>query len=160
MVPEKLDNLIDTFQSVDSSMRLELLLDYARRLPRLPGRLDSEQVKESNRVPECMTPVFLRLERDEAGMHLYADVGEEAPTVRGIVSILVSVCEGGSAEQIASLPQDLLNRLGLSELLRMNRVVGIAAIISRIRSLAGRYASHDRVTAGSQWGSACPAGDR
>ena len=54
-----LDEIIEQFQWADADMRLEMLLDYARKLPRLPERFIAQRDAGINRVPECQTPVFL-----------------------------------------------------------------------------------------------------
>ncbi len=132
-----LQEICDVFASVEPETRLELLLDYAERLPPLPARYISERDQGLHRVPECMTPVFMWIEPSEGGrVRIYIDVAPEAPTVRGVLSIVQSACDNQTPDAIASLPDDLLDRLGLAEVIRMNRAVGIGAIIRRIRNEA------------------------
>jgi cysteine desulfuration protein SufE len=130
---DRLDNIIDTFQSVEPETRLELLLDYSQRLPPLPDRLKAQRDAGLHRVPECMTPVFLWVERDNGHVRLYVDVAEEAPTVKGIVSILVDAFDGRPTEAFNDLPLDLVHRLGLQGHIRMQREVGLSAISGRIK---------------------------
>lgn len=161
MSQQRLDEIAEVLQVADTQMRVELLLDYARQLPALPPRLRAQREAGLNRVPECMTPVFLWIEPAEAtapstapssaspapggltegGPHLrlFIDVAEEAPTVRGLLSIIVHAYDRDTAAEITELPLDLLQRLGLSDVLRMNRVVGLSAILSRIRRGAEAY---------------------
>lgn len=128
----KLDEIASTFRSVDTGLRVQLLLDYARKLPPVPGRL--RDGAGDHRVHECMTPVYLWMETDEQGaIRLFIDVAEEAPTVRGIAGVLVAALDGAPAQDYEALPHDLLRALGLDGIIRMNRVVGIAALIGRIR---------------------------
>ena len=84
----KLDEIIEMFQSVDAQMRLELLLDYSKRLPPLPEKYHAQRDAGLHRVPECQTPVFLRIEPENSSVQIHFDVAEEAPTVRGFLSIL------------------------------------------------------------------------
>ena len=136
-----LEPIVETFQSVDPELRAEVLLDYARRLPELPSELAAERDAGTHRVHECMTPVHLWVVPEEGGggqagdpvVRVHADVAEEAPTVQGLLSIIVHACSGRRASEAANLPLDLVNRLGLSSLVRMNRVVGLNAVISRVR---------------------------
>lgn len=139
-----LRDIIDIFQSVDPQMRLELLLDYSKKLPPLPEHLHAARDAGLGRVHECQTPVFLFIERDvdvtspNGTLHIHADVGPEAPTVRGFVSLLVRGLEGASCEEIQQVPNDLVHQLGLNDLLRMNREVGLSAVLSRIKREAQR----------------------
>jgi cysteine desulfuration protein SufE len=133
---QQLQDIIDAFAMADDEMRLELLLDYARKLPPLPERLRAQRDAGMNRVPECMTPVFLFVERDNGAVHLHVDVAEEAPTVQGFLAIVIAAYDGASAEEFAELPADLLHKLRLSKQIRMNRAIGLNAITARIRRIA------------------------
>jgi cysteine desulfuration protein SufE len=124
----------ETFRGVDREMRIQILLDYARKLPPLPRRLHAERDRGGARVHECTTPLWLWIEPGEDDtLHLFIDVAEEAPTIRGIAGILVSALDGAPRAAYAELPTDLVTALGLEDVLRMNRRVGVAALVSRIR---------------------------
>jgi cysteine desulfuration protein SufE len=77
--------------------------------------------------------VYLWVEVDDGGVHIYADVPREAPTVRGFISLLARTLDGQSPDAVAELPLDLLDRLGLSETLGMTRTQGLTAILHRIK---------------------------
>ncbi|MGI9014249.1 MAG: SufE family protein [Phycisphaerales bacterium] len=130
-----LEEIIETFASVDAEMRIELLLDYAKRLPELPERFHAARAADENRVHECMTPVYLFVEEDDDdGVAVFADVARESPTIAGFVSLVIESMRGATRIDYAQLPGDLAERLRLTEVLRMNRAVGLAAVIGRIRN--------------------------
>ena len=138
-----LDTLIPRFKAADRSTRLETLLDYSRTLrtdaPPLPERLEAEKDRGDHRVHECQTPVFLWVELEDGKVHIHADVPRESPTVRGFISLLARTLEGAAPEDVARVPDDLLDQLGLSETLGMTRTQGLTAILQRIkRSVAAR----------------------
>lgn len=145
-MPESLQDIIDTFQSVDAEMRLELLLDYANKLPPLPERLHAQRDAEEHRVHECQTPVFLWVEPEEGGgdggggggVAIHVEVAEEAPTVQGFASILVHAYSGQPGQVIADAPPDLINQLGLAGAIRMTRTIGLSALLARIKREAAR----------------------
>jgi cysteine desulfuration protein SufE len=128
-----IDTIIPRFKAADRTTRLETLLDYSRKLPALPERLEQEKTRGDHRVHECQTPVFLWVEVDNGQVHIHADVPREAPTVRGFVSLLARSLEGASPETVAQVPDDLLDQLGLSETLGMTRTQGLTAILHRIK---------------------------
>ena len=130
------DRTIQRFASADSQLRLELLLDYARKLPALPERYQLAKEKGENKVPECMSPVFLFLEANDGKLTLFADAPVEAPTVRGFVALLAREIKDASPKDVAAIPSDLLDRLRLTELLGMTRMQGLTAIVSRIKRMA------------------------
>jgi cysteine desulfuration protein SufE len=136
-MPATLDKTIARFRGADTQTRLELLLDYSNKLPELPERFRAARDQGLNRVPECQSPVFLFLELHEGGILLHADAPREAPTVRGFVSLLGRSIKGASPAEVAALPADLLDQLGLTEALGMTRMHGLTAMVGRIKRMAG-----------------------
>lgn len=66
-------------------------------------------------------------------MAIHADVPRESPTVRGYVALLRARMTGKTPGEIAEVPADLLDRLGLGEALGMLRTQGLTAILGRIK---------------------------
>jgi cysteine desulfuration protein SufE len=128
-----LETLIPRFKAADRTTRLETLLDYSRKLPPLPARYEEEKARGHARVDECQTPVFLWVEVENGQVHIHADVPRESPTVRGFISLLARTLDGLPPEQVAAIPDDLLDQLGLSETLGMTRTQGLSAILHRIK---------------------------
>jgi cysteine desulfuration protein SufE len=128
-----LETLIPRFKAADRTTRLETLLDYSRKLPPLPARYEADKARGDARVHECQTPVFLWVEVENGQVHIHADVPRESPTVRGFISLLARSLDGLPPEQVAAIPDDLLDQLGLSETLGMTRTQGLSAILHRIK---------------------------
>jgi cysteine desulfuration protein SufE len=128
-----LDTLIPRFKAADRTTRLETLLDYSRKLAPLPERYQDEKTRGEHRVHECQTPVYLWVEVDEGKVHIHADVPPESPTVRGFISLLARSLDGAAPADVLRVPDDLLDQLGLSETLGMNRTQGLTAILYRIK---------------------------
>jgi cysteine desulfuration protein SufE len=134
-----LETIIPRFKAADRGTRLETLLDYSRKLPPVPEHLEAEKNRGDHRVHECQTPVFLWVEVEHGKVHIHADVPRESPTVRGFISLLARALDGAAPEDVARVPDDLLDQLGLSETLGMTRTQGLTAILQRIkRSVAAR----------------------
>lgn len=129
----KLDEIIEQFRDADFQETLELLLDYAEDLPGIPEQFEGELENEANRVPECETPVYLFVDIIHNTVNIYADVPPESPTVKGLVSILVTAFNGVSPDEVDSAPQDLLSRLGLAQKLGTRRMYGLGAVYNRIK---------------------------
>jgi len=138
-----LDEITARFASLDDDLRLALLLDYAKRLPPIPDRLIPERDAGLNRVHECMTPVYLWMDAPDGPdgpLEMHADVADEAPTVKGVLSIIIDAFHGRPPSDVRALPTDLISKLGLSRHIRMQRAVGLNAIIGRIRNRAADLA--------------------
>jgi cysteine desulfuration protein SufE len=134
--PARLEKYIQRFRAADRDTRLEALLDLARRLPPLPPGLEADRDRESHRIPECQTPVFLWVAVGEGALRLHADVPRESPTVRGFVSLLVLALDGATPAEVAAVPDDLLHDLRLDETLGMIRMQGLSAIVRRVKRVA------------------------
>jgi cysteine desulfuration protein SufE len=142
-VAEHLAAIAAEFADLEPQERLELLLDFANRLPPLPPEYQARKEAGENRVHECMTPVFLWIDVHDGAIEIHAYVAEEAPTVKGFVSILVEACHGARPEEFRDVPADLLARLGLQQALGMTRTRGLSAILRRVRASLEQVASAD-----------------
>ena len=132
-VPEKVAEFVAEFADLDGREKLELLVDYANGLPPLPPAYEARKAVEDRRVHECQTPVFLWTECEQGRARLVAEVAPEAPTVKGFVAILAAAVNGRPAEEVAAIPDDLLERLGLAPVLGILRARGLQAITARIK---------------------------
>jgi len=141
----KLETTIHQFQSLDDDFRLDLLLDYAEKLPVLPEKYQAAKDIGLNRVHECQTPVYLWVEVEQGKVKIFADVAEEAPTVRGIVSILVNSLTDASPAEIENIPNDLLFRLGIGQRVGMVRIQGLSAILYRIKKEVEKQLKSDHL---------------
>ena len=134
-VPAKLQAIIDDFQFSEGQEKLELLLQYAEKLPPLPEWLKNRPV---DAVPECMTPVAIYAETQPGWVKFHYDVPPESPTVRGFAAILSEGLEGATPEEILSVPGDFYQQMGLHKVLSFQRISGIASILAHIKQLAVR----------------------
>jgi cysteine desulfuration protein SufE len=139
-MPPKLETIIDELSDADRQERIEMLIDLAKGLPPLPDRLASFK-DAAHRVEECQTPVFLFVELEPSGpVALFADVPIEAPTVRGFVALLIEGLNGASVEEILQVPNDLIEQIGLPEILGMLRVRGLHGVLRRVKAEVTRAA--------------------
>ncbi len=133
-MPPRLEAIIAEFAELEPQERLELLLDFANNLPSLPPEYQARKQAGENRVHECMTPVYLWIEVRDGAVSILADVAEEAPTVKGFVSVLAEAFGGARPVEVLQTPANLLTLLGLQQALGMTRMRGLSAILHRIRT--------------------------
>lgn len=130
-LPPKLDQIVSLMASSPKDIKVEALLDYSRRIPPLPDRIERDSLEQ---VHECQTPFFLITEIDEDGaVHMFFEAPPESPTVRGFAGILLDGLEGESAEAILSVPDDFFYAMGLEEVVTPQRLNGMRAILGRIK---------------------------
>lgn len=129
----KLDELIAEFDDLDAEEKLELLIELADELPAVSASRGTAPFPETCLVRECQTPVYLWVDVEGERARLEADVPRNSPTVRGLVSLLVTGLDGEAVSQVLCMSDDLLSRLGLLETLGMTRQQGVRGVISRIK---------------------------
>jgi cysteine desulfuration protein SufE len=134
----KLRELLAEFDGADPEEALEILMEFAERLPPVrPGR-ESARGGGDCRIQECQTPVDLWVDVVDNQVTLEALVPEKSPTVRGFVALLVEGLAGASPAEVLSIPDDFLPVLGLAETLGMTRQRGFRGIVARIKREASR----------------------
>ena len=129
----RLDTIVAEFADLDGREKLELLVDFAKGLPPLTADYEARKASEDRRVHECQTPVFLWTEVEDGAARLVAEVAPEAPTVKGFVAILAEAVAGRPAAEAAGISDDVLERMGLADVLGMMRTRGLQAILARVR---------------------------
>lgn len=122
----------EEFTSLSDSDRLQLLLEYADDLPEPPARF-GENPELMERVEECQAPVFIAVEGDSERVEIFFSAPREAPTTRGFASVLNTVCNLRSAQEILDLKDDFPSMLGLDKLISPLRVRGMRGMLFRIK---------------------------
>ncbi|MFN8108949.1 MAG: SufE family protein [Thermoleophilia bacterium] len=132
MIPGPLQEIVDDFAASPRELRLQMLLDYSRTLPRLPERYADQSTLE--RVHECQSPFFLAVELDDQRhVRVFFDAPEEAPTTRGYAGILAEGLTGATPEQVLETPATFFTAMGLGELISPLRLRGMGAILAHIK---------------------------
>ncbi len=134
-LPDKMATIVDEFSWSEGREKIELLLQYSESLLPIPAQHADNQA-QSEQVHECMTPVFVEVEKIDGVLYFYFDVPRESPTVRGFASILQSGLNGSSPETILQIPNDFYIALGLESVLTYQRLNGFSGILSHIKRLA------------------------
>jgi len=132
-LPDSLDTIVGRFQRAPRDLRVQALLQYARKVPELPARF-TEDRSALEQVHECQTPFFLATEVDDDDcVHLFFDAPAEAPTVRGFAGILREGLEGQSVDAVLAVPADFYTAMKLEEVVSPLRLRGMGAILARLK---------------------------
>ena len=132
-VPPSLEKVVRRFERAPKDLRVQALLQYARKVPPLPPEFQDDR-SALEEVHECQTPFFLatRVE-DDGTVHLFFDAPVESPTVRGFAGILYEGLEGRQAQEILDVPPDFYAPMGLGEVVSPLRLRGMSAILARLQ---------------------------
>lgn len=144
MIPSKLLEIINEFEISVGREKIELLLQYADMMPVLPEHIQ-ERHDAMDFVQECMTPVYVSAEQDGNGLHFYFDVPAESPTVRGFAAIMAIGLDGVTPRQVLDIPNDFFLQMGLEQVLTMQRLNGISAILAHMKRIALQSIPSDTV---------------
>lgn len=132
------EELVDEFQSIPASERLNLLLEYSDALPELPARYE-DHPDLMERVEECQAPVFLFVELEQPTgtepplVRLFFSAPPTAPTTRGFASLLHSLLDGLVAGEAQNFDDAFIDKLGITELISPLRMRGMRAMLWRIK---------------------------
>lgn len=111
--------------------RLEALLAYGRLAPPL---LPADRT-DDRRVPGCVSPVWLAIDRRDDRLHLRCAAA--APALQGLVGTVVRLCNGAHAAELAAFDGTLLAELGVERHLSPTRRDAVRHTLAAIRAAAG-----------------------
>jgi cysteine desulfuration protein SufE len=132
-LPDKLQTIVTEFKSAPKPLRLQMLLEYSKKVPPLPQYL-ADNADALERVHECQTPFFVATEYpDDNHVIFHFDAPPEAPTTRGFAGILSAGLNNASPKEILDVPSDFYTEMGLEEVISPLRLRGMSGIIGRIK---------------------------
>ena len=134
-IPARLSEIIDDFQLAEGREKIDLLIEYAEKVPLIPERM-AKRLGRLEQVQECMTPVFVMAKTKNHRMQFFFDIPPQSPTVRGFAALLSEGLRDATPEQVLQVPNDFYMQMGLHHVLTSQRLNGIAAILAHIKQLA------------------------
>ena len=133
------DQIIEEFSELDDWMdKYQLLIDLGSEQEPLP----EEYKTDSNLIEGCQSRVWLQA--DEVDGRLVFQAESDALIVKGIVSLLVQVLSGHTAEEIADADLYFIEEIGLKEHLSPTRSNGLVAMVKQMRLYALAYRAKHR----------------
>lgn len=135
------DQIIEEFSELDDWMdKYQLLIDLGSEQEALP----EEYKTDVNLIEGCQSRVWLQADEVEGRIVFKAE--SDALIVKGIVSLLVKVLSGQTAEDIVDANLYFIEEIGLKEHLSPTRSNGLVAMVKQMRLYALAYkAKHNNV---------------
>ena len=125
------DEVIESFSMYEEWLdKYEYIIDLGKSLESLP----EEKKTEDKLIKGCQSRVWLDSELRDGRIYFSAD--SDAIITKGIISLLISVYSGRTAEEIASDDFAFVEEIGLKENLSPTRANGLASMIERIKTIA------------------------
>lgn len=134
-IEQKQQEIASEFADIDDWMdRYGYIIDLGNNLPAI-----DEILKTPDRLIEgCQSRVWLDATRDADGkIHYTAD--SDAIIVKGIISLLVSVLNDHTPQEILDSDLHFINDIGLAEHLSPTRSNGLVAMVKQMRAYAAAY---------------------
>lgn len=130
-IDEKQQEIIDEFSEIDDWMdRYGYIIDLGNQLPPI-----DEKLKTPDRLIEgCQSRVWLNAEEREGKVHFTAD--SDAIIVKGIISLLISVLNDHTPDEILNADLRFIDEIGLSQHLSPTRSNGLLAMVRQMRLYA------------------------
>lgn len=112
--------------------KYEYLIELGKNLESFP----EESKTEDKLIKGCQSRVWLDCTEKDGKIFFKAD--SDAIITKGIISLLIGVYSGHTAEEIAADDFSFVNEIGLRENLSPTRANGLASMIATIRKYAER----------------------
>lgn len=131
-IEQRQQEIVEEFADISDWMdRYGYIIDLGNALPPIP-----DELKTPDRLIEgCQSRVWLDAETDAEGrVHFRAD--SDAIIVKGIISLLVSVLDGHSPDEILGADLHFIDEIGLSRHLSPTRSNGLLAMVKQMRVYA------------------------
>jgi len=143
-MPEKLQQLVDTFQMFDSVDRTSMLLSYADQFKEVPPSVATRPFPPSHQVPQCESDAYVWAQKmpDQTLRLYFAVENPSGVSAKALAAILDRTLSGLPASEIATVNCDIVEKI-FRQNISMGKGMGLMAMVNAVQSLA-RAASQDK----------------
>lgn len=137
-IQEIQDEIIDEFALFDNKDdQYGYIIELGKKLLPYPETFKTDDFL----IKGCQSKVWIKPEIAGSSVSFYGD--SDSTLVKGIVSLLVRVLSGQPAREVATADLYFIDRIGMKQMLSMNRSNGLAAMVKQIKLYALAYTSTD-----------------
>lgn len=135
-INERQDEIIAEFAEIDDWMdRYAYIIDLGNALPPIDPALKTQQ----HLIEGCQSRVWLDARLVDGAIEFTAD--SDAIIVKGIISLLISVLNGHTPDEILDANLYFIDDIGLSTHLSPTRSNGLVAMVKQMRMYALAFKS-------------------
>jgi cysteine desulfuration protein SufE len=136
-MPEKLQQLIDTFQMFDAHDRTTMLLGYADQFQEVPPSVATRPFPESHHIPQCESDAYAwALKRPDGTLKLYFAVeNPSGVSAKALAAILDKTLSGLPASEIATVSSDIVEKI-FRQNISMGKGMGLMSMVNAVQALA------------------------
>jgi len=136
-MPEKLQQLVDTFQMFDPADRTSLLLSYADQFKEVPASIATRPFDKSHQIPQCESDAYAWAQKMPDGtLQLYFAVENPSGiSAKALAAILDKTLSGLPASEIAAVSTDIVEKI-FRQNISMGKGIGLMSMVQAVSSLA------------------------
>jgi cysteine desulfuration protein SufE len=137
LVPEKLDKVIEMFQTFDPADRTDVLLSYAGQFKEVPASIATRPFPKSHQVPQCESDAYVWAQKlPDSTMKLYFAVENPSGiSAKALAAILDKTLSGLPASEIATVNCDIVEKI-FRQNISMGKGMGLMAMVNAVQALA------------------------
>ena len=130
-IDEKQKALVETFEFFeDWTDRYEHIISLGKEL----APLSTEYKTDENLIKGCQSQVWLHAKMNDGKLYFSAD--SDAIITKGLISMIIQVFSGHSAEEIINTELTFIDQIGLKEHLSPTRSNGLLSMVKQIKFYA------------------------
>ena len=131
-INEVQDEIISEFSLLDGDM--EMTVFYIMELGQKLGEMPEVQKTEDNIVKGCQSKVWLSAELRDDKLYFQAD--SNTAITKGLVSLLVRIFNGQSADNILHADLYFMHKIGMERFIGTQRSNGFASMVKQMKLYA------------------------
>lgn len=132
--------IIEEFSLFDSwDDKYEYIIDLGKKLP----PLEEVHKKDENKVKGCQSTVWLVAAQNEGRIYYKAE--SDAVIVKGLISMLIRVLSGQTADNIINAKLDFIKEIGMMSHLAQTRSNGLLAMVKQMKNYALAYKTKEEL---------------
>ncbi|SFQ52704.1 SufE family protein [Parafilimonas terrae] len=133
-IQETEDEIVDEFSLFDNwEDKYEYIIDLGKKLEPLDAKFKIDE----NKIKGCQSQVWLIADEKEGRIYFKAD--SDAVIVRGLVSMLIRVLSGHTAQEILDARLDFIDKIGMKNHLAQTRSNGLLSMVKQMKHYALAY---------------------
>lgn len=139
-LPNRLERLLATLESLDRSDRIEMLIEVAGQFKPVPSRIAQRPFPAEHRVPGCESEAYVWSEvtPEETLTYYFAVENPQGISAMALAAILADSLSGAPPDEVASVPSDVVYRIFGNEL-SMGKSLGLMGMVNMVREMARQH---------------------
>ena len=136
-MPDKLQQLVDTFQMFDPPDRTSMLLSYADQFKEVPPAIATRPFPRSHQIPQCESDAYAWAQKmDDGTLKLYFAVeNPSGVSAKALATILDKTLSGLPAAEVATITPDIVEKI-FRQNISMGKGMGLMSMVEAVRALA------------------------